>query len=259
MLIEKSRQTITTMEQWEALAPPKNPAHWVEGRSAMEAARAWLAATPSAPPEVVNLLATNENFCNVVLDFAEPEAHLRFDRHRNPRNADLAIWAHDDIGPLAITVEAKADEEFGDTVSGSIAAALETRIDNPRSGALTRITDLCLSLFGSRAKGEATITSLRYQLLTAVAGSLALAATIDAKRAVLIVEEFVTTKTSKANIERNANDLNRFLQRLSRSGTGVFNTGKMHGPFVVTGEPLFCGEQELYIGKVSHFLGEPIA
>jgi hypothetical protein len=42
MRIEKSGQRIQSLEDWRRLAPPKTDEHWVEGRSALEAARAWL-------------------------------------------------------------------------------------------------------------------------------------------------------------------------------------------------------------------------
>jgi len=54
MRIERQGVVIEDLDGWWRTAPPKDPAkHWVDGRSAKETARAWLANAPdSAPPEV---------------------------------------------------------------------------------------------------------------------------------------------------------------------------------------------------------------
>lgn len=256
MHIEEARQPITKLDEWRRLAPPRDPSEqWVDGRSAKEAAKAWLADLPNAPQEIGSLLSSYPDFGEVVLDYAEPEAQLRFDRHRNPRNADLVIWARDDRGPVAITVEAKADEKFSDLVAQALSNALETLVANPRSGTLPRIVDLGLSLFGTKMEEQDSITALRYQLMTAVAGTLAHAATLDSERAVLVVHEFVTAKTSQGKLDRNADDLARFFRRISGKNVSLLEKGKLYGPVNVPGEPLFDRVSCLYIGKAVRLLG----
>jgi hypothetical protein len=49
-------QLIASLTDWHAFAPPASAAHWQDGRSARELARAWTAGT--AQGELGDLLAT---------------------------------------------------------------------------------------------------------------------------------------------------------------------------------------------------------
>jgi hypothetical protein len=222
----------------------------------MEAARAWLRALPGIPGEVDQLLRSNVDFKDVVFDRAEPEALLPFDEHNGPRNADLAIVAHDATGPVAITVEAKADEEFDDLVRDTVAAALERLLENPRSGGVARVVSLAQSLFGARRKLP-PVSDLRYQLLTATAGTMALADRLNADRAAMVVHEFVTSKTSKRLLDRNQGDLEAFAARISGGAVTSVEDGRLYGPFQCPGEPLFTCAHRFYFGKAVRHLGKP--
>jgi hypothetical protein len=258
MLIEKNGQPIGTVEDWFRLAPPKSPErHWVDGRSAKEAARAWLERPDTLPREVGALLSTCAHLGDIRVHRAEPEVLLSFDSYRGPRNADLALWATSGSDPLAITVEAKADESFDDLVGDVISSALERLSTTPRSGGVTRVVQLAQSLFPPAQKGQPRITDLRYQLITATAGTLAHAAAIGAGRAVLIVHEFVTTKTSRQALSANHDDLSRFIGRLSGGSVASVEAGVLYGPFVVPGEPLFENPAQFFVGKAVRRLGEP--
>lgn len=255
MRIEKDNEIITNLDEWKKLAPPTKPEeHWSDDRSAKETARAWLVGLPQ---EIEVLMSQHPDFHNVVFDTVEPEVAIPFDKHRSPRKADLAILAHDDEGKIAITVEAKADEVFDNLVSTAISDSIETRIEKPRSRALNRIEDLSFSLFDKKLKGEAKVTALRYQLMTATAGTLAFAAEHGIKRAVLIIHEFITIKTSQRNLDGNAEDLAKFYQRISHQTAGQFKSGHLYGPISVPGEPLFGADSQFYIGKAVRRLGKP--
>jgi len=111
--IAKNGQHITSVDDWFRHAPPKGGAdQWRDGRSAKEFARAWVdSGSVSIPAELLALLASHPDTASAVLEGAEPEARIAFDRHRGEvRNADLAVSAALDGVPLAITIEAKADE-----------------------------------------------------------------------------------------------------------------------------------------------------
>ena len=63
------------------------------------------------PTEIETLLRSRPDLEDVILDRIMPEQRIDFDEFPGePRNADLAIAAHDASGVLAITVEGKADE-----------------------------------------------------------------------------------------------------------------------------------------------------
>jgi len=255
MKIEKKNMLITNLEEWEKLAPPKSPERqWEDGRSAKETARAWLSGIPN---EIELLMSSHPDFQSVTFDVAEPEKKIPFDNHRSPREADLVILAHDELGEIAITLEAKADEVFDSSVLTKISNALETRIEKPKSKALARIYDLSVSLFNKKLKHEAKITDLRYQLMTAVAGTLAFSVKHEINRAVLIVHEFVTDKTSQHKLEKNAEALTKFYNRIAHQTIPRFEPGILYGPISIPGEPLFEANSKFYIGKAVRYLSNP--
>ena len=84
-----------------------------------------------------------------------------------------------------------------------------------------------------RSKGLPHVGDLRYQLLTAVAGTLAYAAKESASLAVLIVHEFVTDKTRDKRHVENGEDFRRFLHRLGGEEISSGFSGALLGPFAV--------------------------
>jgi len=255
MIIKKNDKLITSIEDWKEFAPPKSPEkHWKNGRSAKETARAWL---NGIPKEIELLMCTHPDFQNVTIDAIEPEKKIAFDKHSGPREADLAILAHDKLGEIVIAVEAKADEVFDSLVSTKILNALEARIERSNSKALARIDDLSTSLYDKKHKGEVRVADLRYQLMTAVAGTLAFSVEHEVKRAVLIVHEFITSETSQRKLDKNAKDLTKFYNRISHKTILQFKPGILYGPISVPGEPLFEANSKFYIGKAVRCLGRP--
>lgn len=247
MSIFKVGRFISTLEEWEKYAPPKSPHHWVDGRSAKEVARVWLAGRATLPSEVSTALAAHSAFGDVLSWKAEPEARLRFDSFPGePRNSDLLVDVSDAAGSYVLAVEAKADEPYGETVSQAVANGLERRIENPRSNAITRVEELVRSLLPLRSKGLPHVGSLRYQLLTACAGALAEAKRKRSSRAVVLVHEFVTDETNDENHARNAMDLAAFVRRLSSGEVDNVQPGRMYGPYSTPGTP----EVGLFLIKV---------
>lgn len=257
MHIRKNGQVIESLEGWGERAGPKSKDQWVNGRSAMETARAWLEGGPAGlPPEVYALLESSEHF-GIPSDWrAEPEVKLKFDDFRGEtRNSDLVIWARDRLGPYVIGVEAKADEPFSQTVAEALNAALERSVANPNSRGVPRIEQLVRALLLPPLVSRAPdIASLRYQLFTACAGVLAEAARQNCSRVVMLVHEFITPKTSDARHAANARDLDRFVARLSRGTDDSVSAGDLRGPYVVPGMPLFQNPAALFIGKVQRNL-----
>ncbi|MEF8724306.1 MULTISPECIES: hypothetical protein [Candidatus Accumulibacter] len=253
MPIAKRGHVIASLTDWETYGNPKASYHWIDGRSAKEVARAWLVGGGTAlPPEVASCLAAHSRFGAVLSWEAEPEAKLRFDNFPGePRNSDLAVYVTDAIGPYLLAVEAKADEPYGDTVSKTLADALERRLENPRSNGVARVEQLARSLFSPRVKGEPRLGDLRYQLLTACAGAVSEARRKGYSRAVMLVHEFVTSETQPGNHKRNSSDLSAFVYRLSGGGTTEVADDRLVGPFIVPG----AAEVELFIGKVVRRLG----
>ena len=253
MRIEKDGKPILTVQDWLEHAPPKSPHHWVKGRSAFELAHAWCGSGEPAMPEAQRLLLeSREETRGFVLEVAIPEHRIPFDSFGGePRNADLALTGSRALGRVAITIEAKADEPFGETVSAALASALERGIENPRSNGVRRIEGLAQALFPPKKKGQPRVGDLRYQLLTAVAGTLAFADAQGASIAVLVIHEFVTDQTTADNHLRNGGDYNEFLVRLSEHPLPEVAGADLAGPFLIPGGELFPGGRALFIGKIT--------
>jgi hypothetical protein len=139
--IVKGAAQIQTVDDWKRLAPPKSAVHWQEGRSACELARAWCATgSVRVPAEVGAILNSRAETQGTVLLRAEPECRLHFDQLRGePRNADLAIEATRYGEPVTITIEAKADEPYGELISDTLAASVESTIAVGRSNGGLRV------------------------------------------------------------------------------------------------------------------------
>lgn len=253
--IERAGHTIQTVDDWRTHAGPKSPNQWKPERSAYELARVWCEpGGPHVPDQLRQLLDSRPETRGATFDVALPEHRIRFDKHGGePRNADMALVGRTSTGNIAITIEAKADEPFGATVAETLSDALERLIENPRSRGVRRIEDLARALFGPRPKGCLGIGTLRYQLLTALAGTLAYASTEAADIAVLVIHEFKTTKTNNAHHSANARDLEAFLLRLEGAYAPADLRHSSHefiGPFRVPGTPLFANPPSLLIGKL---------
>ncbi len=253
MAIVKDGRTINSMARWLELAPPKSPGHWKAGRSAMETARAWLGGGDGVlPAEVEALLVASPHFGTPLRWTAEPEAKLRFDSFAGePRNSDLLMIGTDAKGDYVVAVEAKADETFGGSVATALRNAAQRKEKNPRSNGELRIQQLEEALLGAQREGEAPLSELRYQLLTATAGLLCEAERRGATRAVLLIHEFVTDETSDDKHEANGKDMDFFVQRLSHSAQLTAPAGQLLGPFAVPGGKLLraASDVQLFVGK----------
>lgn len=256
MAIIKDGERIGIVEDWQRLAPPKSADQWADGRSAKEAARAWLQRGGiDLPDDVDKLLEEHAAFGPVIRWEAEPEARLRFDTFRGePRNSDLAVHAEDSHGSYLIAVEAKADEPFGESVADALSNALERYVGNSASNGVMRIQQLARALFAERERGQPALKELRYQLLTACAGALCEAERNGYQRSLMLVHEFVTEKTTDEAHERNSRDLGRFIERISGGQTRSIRSGEILGPFRVPGTPLLSGHIQLYMGKLTRNL-----
>jgi hypothetical protein len=258
----KGAEEIQNLADWSLHAPPKSPEQWKPGRSAMESARAWCrAGGASVPSEVRALLESNPQTRGVTLSRGEPEKGIVFDKSGGePRNADVALLGTDSRGrTIAITIEAKADESFGSTFQQTVAASVERMVSGKPSRGVRRAEALARALLPPRRVGKAvpqedwtpSLGPLRYQLFTAVAGTLAFAHQSSAELAVFIIHEFVTDCTRDQDHKANALDLDAFVCRLSDGAIRGLRSGEIVGPFPVAENSYWPSKPALYIGKVT--------
>lgn len=251
--ISKNGVPILSLADWETHGGLAHDARWVDGRSAREAARAWLeGGGVDLPKEVATILKRHEAFGRVAAWSAALQAGASTDDATvEPRDSDLLVDAEDANGRYLIAVHAQGDEPFGDTVGDTLAAAVERLVDGDRSAGTDGVTRLLTALLGPRSEGDPPVKDIRHGLLTACAACLSEAERRGNSRALLLIHEFVTGRTVDKKLLLNTIDLGRFVKRLSHGTATAVNAGDIRGPFVVPGAPLLSTTIGFFIGKVS--------
>ena len=157
--------------------------HWKKGRSAYEAAHAWIGHGGSRgvglPGRVRDLLNSSPEWTNasVVTGFFEHATPL--DTQKGPSNIDILVVCGLDQCLGIIAVEAKAGEPFGDLVS-------VWRTAKPSPGKDARLAWAC-EFFGVSA---AACDPLRWQLFHRTASAIIEAQRFRAKHAIMLVHDF---------------------------------------------------------------------
>ena len=241
-VITKKNRHLSSLNEWFCYAPPKRrEKHWKDGRSAKENARLWLNAAPYLPSEIDEILRSCPDVRTLRTWYAEPEAEVPFDNFSGPANVDLLLTCDDEIGPLVVAVEAKADEPFSDTIKKTLSKAQSRLKENSRSKGVERVKNLAAQFGLSLIQQE--VLNLRYQLFTVTAAALAEAERIAAQRVVVIIHEYVTSLTSSKKRTQNASDLDCFLQVVFGKQY-LLRNGMIVGPIETR------GIEKLYFGKV---------
>jgi hypothetical protein len=180
-------------ERWVEYLDPKNRK---PGTSAPTLAAAW-----SGPVDLLGVLASQPALTGLTARDVTIEARARFDAYAgNVRNHDLVLRGETaDGSPVVVCVEAKAGEPLGATVAEQVKTATKALVTNDRSNALARVEELVARLCRFDP-GDPRVGNLRYQLLTAWAGTLADAA--QAAHAVFAIHEFRTDErpTEKSRV-----------------------------------------------------------
>jgi hypothetical protein len=247
---------ITTVDEWLEHAPPKSrEKHWKDGRSAKELARAWTG--ESMPEDVLGLLRGRPEFEGFQPELALAEHRTRFDRFGGEaRNHDLVLIGTARDERLVVGVEAKADEEFGSHCVGPYVE--RQRRTKPDSQVPQRADLLCRALFGrpltTDGGADPQLSALRYQLLTALAGTAMEALIQQASRALLLVHEFVADwATTPTRLDANRRALLDFVAALGGVDASVMPAdgadswiigpiGLPGGDFVPSGLPMYVAK-----------------
>lgn len=197
MRLNKHINNITDCDTWKMHRPPKKPdIQWRDGRSAKELARFITNALPNMPMEIEKILKTFVGE-SAVFDW-DAEYVTKLPGSGEGRNHD-AILYNDDI---IVCIEAKADETLGNLIGEEIKGASVNK--------LSRICSLLKLLFKD---GFKDYNNLRYQLLTASAGTIIEAQERGVENAVLLVVVFKSENhTTKEKLENNNMDIQNFLQ-----------------------------------------------
>jgi hypothetical protein len=232
---------VGSLNEWYLKCPPQENIQWKDGRSAKETAKHWVYTVPQQFKDILKTFQLKFNVCS-------PEFVSKLDNYAgNTRNHDLLIIAENYVNEkVLITIESKADESFAETISSTLQAAKRSLANNPRSNGLKRIENLRLAIFGNQNEDQ---LPLRYQLLTAVAGTLSEARIQNINKAFFIVQTFVSDESNLNFLKRNKNDLNYFIDYLTHSQCTEIKEGELIGPIRVPGNEFIPGNVDLWIGK----------
>jgi len=165
-------------EDWrKLLAKPRT--QWRTGYSAKALACCWQEAN-DFPESVRNVFKSSsiELFQNVELLLAFPEYKVPLPGGARPSQNDIFILARGSDQLIAITVEGKASESFGETV-------VEWKL-NDSEGKQKRLHFLCEEL----QLQEEQIDHIRYQLLHRTASAIIEAHKCKAENALMLVHSF---------------------------------------------------------------------
>ena len=163
-------------ESWkQLLADPEK--HWKPGYSAMSCAISWEYAN-GIPLRVQKALDSNESLSKLELLLAMPEYKVNLPCGTRPAQNDLLVVARSDMGLTVLTVEAKAREDFGQTIS--------VWEDDSSEGKKERLAFILEKIAFPSKK----ISDLRYQLFHRLASAVIMAEKYHANNAVMIIQSF---------------------------------------------------------------------
>lgn len=217
------------------------------GRDVKELARAW---TGKRGPESLRVLLDQlTGTADFEPDYGVAGAQTSFDDFRGSRKHDLLLVGEAAGGKTVVSIEAKVDGTFGQTVGEHVQTARRKIGRNEKTNSLDRLQALTQAIAGWDAGADPRRLELRYQLFTAVAGAVAAAVDEEADQAVLCIHEFDTKQAKSAKQEQNEADLRDFLgvvfdERSRREGSWIVGPLKLHGGSerIPNGIPLYVAK-----------------
>lgn len=208
----KLLKDIKTVDDWFRMAPPKKGIkQWKPFYSAMESA-AYFTSTPGKMPKAIDDYLKSIGVKSDQFE-AEPEAVTNLSKYGKGegRNHDLLIKGKD----VVIGVEAKAAESLDDYVDKKYNPVNE----NHRA----RYFNLCRDILDKNLDKD-DCSDIRYQLLSATAGTILEAEKAGKPKAVLIILVFVSDH-SKDAVEHTRSDVIAFENAIAhrKNCNGSYN------------------------------------
>ena len=187
--------------------------HWKRGASAMELAIQWTMASvrpgSGLPESVEQVLKTVPGGDRCRVKLAIPELQTELDGKGKPSQTDLWLLLDTAAGFVSLSVEAKADESFGELTG----KWLDVKKDE---GRWVRLRSLCSEL-GLDPDGE-LVKALMYQLLHRTVATLKEAREWKASAAVMLVQCFGEGSRESEESWQHFRDLCAALGADSRRG-----------------------------------------
>lgn len=241
---------IDSVDAWFRSAPPKKgAAHWVEGRSAKELAKAWFrTGRAAAPDELLALLGSAAISKGAAITIALPEHRTAFDTYPGgKRQHDLFLQLRDETNnTIVVGIEAKVSETLDARVIEKLDEARAKFDIGESTNLAARVEELLLAILGRSIADDVKLGQLRYQLLTATAGLLVEAASRQAHAAILVVHDLSSTGRAHDVFTPTQLDVSDFTFALG--ATELLRAGRMAGPFKIPGGGRIPSNIPLYVG-----------
>lgn len=209
---------------------------------------------PAVPPELEALVRESAHLRDLRIAEVCPEVDVACPGlPGGPLHAHLTLRGEESAGTVAIVVEAKADEPFGDRAGSLLRHAVRTGGARGAAEVAERIRWLDAALLPPWQEGLSPLEELRLRLLEGAAAALAHALAVQAPRAIFVIHEVVDrAKTSEARRRNNREDLDRFVRRLTAGAVERLRRGVLSAPVQVPalGGPAGWREIQLFLGKV---------
>ena len=233
MRIEDSNGTeIVDLEQWSRLYDtPRERRKWKEHRSAYSVAEFILnhAGGMHLQARVCDVLGESVTF-----ERAVPEYEQRFDEFGKGRVHDLAIFGTTLTGQsVFVGLEGKVDEPFGEPVNEIYLKAKAKQIAGKPTNAPERIERLLALHF---SKPDVLMIDVRYQLLYATVGTLA----VEADISVLYVMVFRTSLYNEKIGADNYRDYINFMAAVGGQRLNLEDDGAIAHEITLEGKRLVC-------------------
>lgn len=245
-------QKITDLKTWRKYAPPKSPEkQWKCTRSAMELARYVTKALPDIPEVFKRALEYAGEQTESKEYTWSPEFVTKLPGKGEGRNHDLLLSGEN----IVVGVEAKVDEAFGNDCLEEWYAYGKTHNADKGENRLLRLNELCKVVF-QKEYDQKNYSGIRYQLLSALAGTIIEAENEKRKKAMLLIVSFYAQSTSKRktfkeeNIQENNAAFNDFVGLIGARGISN-ESNKLNCPEIEFAGQARIGETETYIVKAS--------
>lgn len=168
------------------------------------------------------------------------------------RNHDLLLSGEN----IVVGVEAKVDEAFGNDCLEEWYAYGKTHNADKGENRRLRLNELCKTVFQKEYDDKEPYSKIRYQLLSALAGTIIESKNEKRKKAMLLIVSFYAQNPSKRqsfkdeNIKRNKDDFDYFVSLIGNKGMSN-ESDKLNCPEIEFAGQARIGETETYIVKAS--------
>ena len=180
-VFSRKGERIQTIDDWKRLASTEGK--WADGYSAKELGRLWLSGRGPA----VASTALAPALPGLTITRAIAEAQISFDQYPGGvRNHDVLAYGTADCGEVVIGVEGKVNETLDETLAEKYERARRRVAQGKNTNLDKRVDALLDAIVGKEFDAQPSLAALRYQLFSALAGTVAAATPATAAAAVVV-------------------------------------------------------------------------